>query len=468
MVSASEDDTVKFWNIADGRLLRSLKAHSSGNDTINSINITRDGQTLIGASGKDVKIWDLATGRQLHTLTTSESHTGPGFHGEQMTWCCGSEVRALALSPDDKLIVSAHEDGTIKLWDAKRPRLLRIIKSRFSDLKAVAFSPDGKLIASAYDESDSTVDFWSVQTGKRVASLGKDSEYVSSLSFSRDGRTIATVSTLHGLIVWNPRTGKPIRTFEQLHSRGDRVTLSPNGRFIVSGGENQNVLLWNTGTGKLVWSVLPIDREAEKRLHEIAAKRNAIAVAEEAARQQKLRDADKETAAWVVPVMINFDHYGEPINPLEQRFVEKGEVNKSLSRQTVAEAEGIWFRLRNNSPLPIKFRTDSFYLPRPGCGVKLSDNSTRPALCDGMEVSIQYEIEDANGKRVPYGLDMSSESVLPPDASVLFSVQKSHLSNGRQIFVSYTYLKENAQRALEEFGTSRRAHFHSSQLGTQR
>jgi WD40 repeat protein len=309
LVSASKDDTVKVWNVAAGQLLRSIQIHSSDGNGLSSLNVSRDGQTLIGANGIAVRIWDLAAGRELRSLQTNELHTSGEPGGMQTSWY-GSKVLSVALSPNETLIVSAHEDGTIKLWDTKSARLIRIIKGRFRDLQVVTFSPDGKLIAGGYNESDSRVDLWSVRTGKRVMSLGEDSDYVYSLSFSPDGSLIATGHTFQDLIVWNARTGKPLRKFDQPYSQYDRIAFSPNGKFIVSGGENQNLLLWSVNSGNLLWSAIPIDWEAEKSMREEGKKRAAIRIKEEAEKKLKTAEADKVAAKWVRPVSINFQRRG--------------------------------------------------------------------------------------------------------------------------------------------------------------
>jgi hypothetical protein len=223
-------------------------------------------------------------------------------------------------------------------------------------------------------------------------------------------------------------------------------------------------MLWNIRTGKLIWSVIPIDWEAEKRAEEEAQKEAKVAAAAEAERKRRIQDADKETTAWEKKIEITFEHFGEALNPLEQHMMEKGERNKSLIKQSAEAANGVWLRLRNSSPLPIKFRTDSFYLPRPNCGVKLANGANGPGVCDGSEVSIQYLIEEAGGKTVSYGLDFGSESVLPPGGSVLFSVARVHLDNGRIIFVGFSYLKENEKHELENHGSPHRVSFRSSQL----
>ncbi len=225
---------------------------------------------LYGHNAHQIKIWDAATGKQLHALATNESHTSGEPSGLQMTSCCGSEVRAVAFGRDGTLIVSAHEDGTIKFWDAGKGELMRTIKGRFPDLRSVVFSPDGRFIATGYNEGDSRVDLWSVQSGKLATTLGEDSDYVRSLSFSGDGKMIVTGHMSDDVKLWDAKTGKLIRQFKQPFSEDDQVAFSPDGKRVVSGGENGNVMLWDVHTGKLIWSVIPIDWEAEKRAEEEA------------------------------------------------------------------------------------------------------------------------------------------------------------------------------------------------------
>jgi WD40 repeat protein len=65
------------------------------------VTISPDGKTLVSASGdKTIKIWDMATGREKHTLT-----------GHQYS------VNSVTISPDGKTLVSASSDNTIKIWD---------------------------------------------------------------------------------------------------------------------------------------------------------------------------------------------------------------------------------------------------------------------------------------------------------------------------------------------------------------
>ena len=72
-VSASDDKTLKVWDLESGRELRTLQGHS---DWVNGVAVSPDGRRAVSASDdKTLKVWDLETGRELRTL---EGHSDLG------------------------------------------------------------------------------------------------------------------------------------------------------------------------------------------------------------------------------------------------------------------------------------------------------------------------------------------------------------------------------------------------------
>jgi hypothetical protein len=89
----------------------------------------------------------------------------------------------------------------------------------------VSFSPDGKTLASVSNEQ--TITLWNVETGKKLITLKGSGREV---SFSPDGKTLASVSNEHTITLWNLETGKVIRSLKGNRSGVWSVSFSPDGR----------------------------------------------------------------------------------------------------------------------------------------------------------------------------------------------------------------------------------------------
>uniref|UniRef100_UPI0039C6CEC9 nSTAND1 domain-containing NTPase n=1 Tax=Anabaena sp. CCY 9402-a TaxID=3103867 RepID=UPI0039C6CEC9 len=130
LASASNDNTIKIWDISTGQSLKTLQGHNS---SVNSVAYSPDGKHLASASNDNtIKIWDISTGQSLKTL---QGHN--------------SSVNSVAYSPDGKHLASASNDNTIKIWDISTGQSLKTLQGHNSSVNSVAYSPDGKHLASA-------------------------------------------------------------------------------------------------------------------------------------------------------------------------------------------------------------------------------------------------------------------------------------------------------------------------------
>ncbi|OJA03497.1 hypothetical protein BGC33_04250, partial [Bathymodiolus thermophilus thioautotrophic gill symbiont] len=160
-----------------------------------------------------------------------------------------SSINSVAISADNRFIVSAGDDKTVRLWDRKTQQPIGSPLQGHSDwVSSVAISADNRFIVSAgYDE---TVRLWDRKTQQPIGSpLQGHSGGVSSVAISADNRFIVSAGDDETVRLWDRKTQQPIGSPLQGHSDWVRsVAISADNRFIVSAGYDETVRLWDRKT----------------------------------------------------------------------------------------------------------------------------------------------------------------------------------------------------------------------------
>ncbi|KYC40002.1 hypothetical protein WA1_29020 [Scytonema hofmannii PCC 7110] len=210
------------------------------------------------APAKDVELATVATLQQAVYQTQEINRLQS--HAQQ--------VNAVSFSPGRKLLASASDDSTIKIW-SEDGKLISTFPAQEGRVTSIAFSPDGKFLASG--STDKTINIYSID-GKVVQILTGHSDIVTSVSFgttlvetrhgsslhsfSERGRQggdfiIASGSRDKTVKLWR-MDGGLINTWNAHNGWVNSVTFSPDGKFLVSGGEDNVVKLWNVADAKLM------------------------------------------------------------------------------------------------------------------------------------------------------------------------------------------------------------------------
>ncbi|MBI3922234.1 MAG: caspase family protein [Armatimonadetes bacterium] len=113
-------------------------------------------------------------------------------------------------------------------------------------VNALSYSPDGRLLASV--SKDQSVKLWVGETGELLRTLAGHRDRVMAVAFSPDGKTLASAggpldSTLR---LWDPRTGDQLHALQRHFPFGIfALAWSPDGRLLASGGGDATVTLWD-------------------------------------------------------------------------------------------------------------------------------------------------------------------------------------------------------------------------------
>jgi len=256
--SCPEDLRGWEWDRINHTLDQSAMSIATGQEGIVSLALSPDGKRVV-SSGWDmtIKVWDMVEGNELVTIKVGDknAYIQTLYHGDldgwrqarsNLAWC-------IAFSPDGKHIASGHESGEIKIWDAATGRQLKTLEGHKNPIDSVAFSSDGKCMASrAYE-----IKLWDTSNWTELMSLhdrastGMDS----CVTFSPDGKRIASTGGEDDQIkVWDTVTGQGIWSIWGHDYYAYSVSFSADGKFLASGGDNE-IKIWDAATGSNVMTL---------------------------------------------------------------------------------------------------------------------------------------------------------------------------------------------------------------------
>ncbi|KAF8471986.1 quinon protein alcohol dehydrogenase-like superfamily [Kalaharituber pfeilii] len=260
--SSSKDCTIRVWDANIRRIVMTMSSHTAA---VTCIKWGGTGYIYSTSQDKTVKVWDANDGKLIHTLNSHAhwvNHIALSTDFVLRTGCYDhtpnvpaseEEQKAKALSRFERAatmegviterLVTASDDFTMFLWEPlKTTKPIARLTGHQKQVNHVSFSPDGRIIASA--SFDNSVKLWNARDGKFLFTLQGHVSPVYQCSFSADSRLLVSSSKDTTLKIWDVRTGKLHTDLPGHQDEVFAVDWSPDGKKVASGGKDKAIRLW--------------------------------------------------------------------------------------------------------------------------------------------------------------------------------------------------------------------------------
>ncbi|KAJ9048793.1 hypothetical protein DSO57_1031276 [Entomophthora muscae] len=226
LATASTDKKVMVFS-SSGKHLQTLTGASQ---SVMYTEFSPSNELLLGASNDNsVKLWNIKTARLKDTLT---GHIG--------------KIYSAKFTADASKILSGSHDRTLKIWDLHRAMCIRTVFTFSSCNDVCIIDADATNVASGH--LDNTLRFWDMRTGNSIKELsGIHAGQISGIAVSPDGTKIMSASRDNILKLFDLRTYDILQTFEaegfRIAMNWVKPVFSPDGQYATAGSAGKTCVM---------------------------------------------------------------------------------------------------------------------------------------------------------------------------------------------------------------------------------
>ncbi len=200
-----------------------IKEFRGNKKRINSLNFSSDQKYIVSAGNdKTVRVWELESNiKMFHE-----------FHKQK--------VSCAVFTADSKFVISVSVDSTIIIWQAGKSKPDKVIKTNFV-INCITTSPDGKNFLAA-NETGNIISY--NFEGKEIFKINAHDGQAMSVVYSPDGKYFATTGKDDKAALWT-NSGKLVKYFEGYENQVNSVEFSDDSKNILTAGDDNTIKLYD-------------------------------------------------------------------------------------------------------------------------------------------------------------------------------------------------------------------------------
>lgn len=248
LVTGSKDRTARIWKLMNG-IFVCVGVCVGHTESIGGIALSKKSKDFLvtGSEDRTMKIWNIK--KLVGDVATYDPRVPVPQASSLITLKAHSkDINAVSVSPNDKLIATASQDRTAKIWDSTTGNQLGELKGHKRGVWSVCFSNIDKVVATS--SGDKTIKIWSINDYSCLKTFEGHTNSVLKVSFISLGMQLLT-SGSDGLIkVWNIKSNDCVATLDEHEDKVWALAVSDDGKRIASGGADSIVCEWLDNTAE--------------------------------------------------------------------------------------------------------------------------------------------------------------------------------------------------------------------------
>ncbi|XP_075686680.1 transducin beta-like protein 3 [Rhinoderma darwinii] len=245
--SCAKDRTVRIWKMDKNTGKVACAAMGGGHTNgVGAIACSRLKGSFVVSGSQDLtlKIWTLP--ESISKASKDQTSKLESLYASVTEQGHDKDINSVAVSPNDKLIVSGSQDRTAKLWSSDDLSLVGVLRGHKRGVWCVQFSPVDQVVATS--SADGTLKLWGLRDFSCLKTFeGHDASVLKVIFVSR-GTQLLTSGSDGLLKLWTIKTNECIKTLDNHEDKVWGLHSNKLDSAVVTGSADSSIVLWKDVT----------------------------------------------------------------------------------------------------------------------------------------------------------------------------------------------------------------------------